>query len=694
MKNKIKKFFAKRPALGYFLLTLLLVLFTFAFEKGVDFFQAQIMKAPPFDGTARPVRKVPNWVKVGGANTRRFENYQANELVDFPNYDLATLQSTKTDDDTRNAQLTFPVVYLGNYQLDHVENGGSHLAVDIKLPNGTPLFAVANGVVEKVQISNSGFGNHVCLKHEDVPTANGTENLFSCFCHMETVSVAEGQIVTKGQKIGTSGESGTATTPHLHFQIDREQDSAGAKLWHPWWPFTSAQATAANLSFFDAINAGLGKQEAKANTINPLLWVQEHLNAQAVENADSSNTEKKAENETVTGNDSPKQDVEKTETVVVKPEPANFSIAVASTVLAGSSTPLKVQARDSAGTILPEFILKSDLKFSVVGNCQVEPVTLKIADFAGGVAQVNLLGKKAGTCKITLIGWPKSQVEISVTQNAKPIARFSVEKSGDLHVGKKQTVEITALDASGELTQKSLSGFAQVKLLSGQGKFSSTQLSAKDFQNGRAQVEFTPSENSTVQIKVQSGVLVGQSEKMAVTQMVQFSDVSESHVHFRAITALREQGIIGGYSDGTFRPEAPITRVAVLKMLLLGLGIPIQGGTVAFSDTGADQWYQDFLHTAVENGIVNGFPDGSFRPAANIVRASFFKMLLNTAKVSLPAVSRDPFQDVPASEWFARHAAFAKSEKLLDFASGKFEGERQMTRGEVAESIFRLMQIL
>ena len=195
----------------------------------------------------------------------------------FPNESL--VWGNAAHDIIRNTKITYPVVYMGNYELDHEENAGSHLAVDIKMPVGTPIHAIANGKIVKVSMQSDGFGHHVVIKHTNVPdpdTGNMT-TLYSCYVHMSDVDVSEGQNVLKGEVIGKSGNTGTSTTPHLHFQIDR--DSAP---WHPYWPFSWSESQAAGLSFFEAVNAGLGKSNAVQYTINPMKYVAKYIGSNAI----------------------------------------------------------------------------------------------------------------------------------------------------------------------------------------------------------------------------------------------------------------------------------------------------------------------------------------------------------------------------------------------------------------------------
>lgn len=91
-------------------------------------------------------------------------------------------------------------------------HGGS----DIGGAVGAPIVAVADGVVTKAAMGyNGGSGNNVRINHG---TMDG-EAIESSYLHMNSLDVAEGQKVKKGQQIGTVGNTGLSTAPHLHFSI-------------------------------------------------------------------------------------------------------------------------------------------------------------------------------------------------------------------------------------------------------------------------------------------------------------------------------------------------------------------------------------------------------------------------------------------------------------------------------------------
>lgn len=91
--------------------------------------------------------------------------------------------------------------------------GGKHAGLDISLPVGTPLLAVADGTVSRASAStdNGGMGIFAAINH---PTGVVTRYL-----HMSQLLVSTGERVSRGQMIGRSGNTGNSAGPHLHFDI-------------------------------------------------------------------------------------------------------------------------------------------------------------------------------------------------------------------------------------------------------------------------------------------------------------------------------------------------------------------------------------------------------------------------------------------------------------------------------------------
>lgn len=120
----------------------------------------------------------------------------------------------------------------------------------------------------------------------------------------------------------------------------------------------------------------------------------------------------------------------------------------------------------------------------------------------------------------------------------------------------------------------------------------------------------------------------------AVTVETTFSDVPATHPHYQAIEFLRSEGIINGYPDGTFKPAQVVNRAEALKIILGAKKTPIEESTAdSFSDVNSTDWFAKFVDTAKKLGVVSGNPDGTFAPARTVNKVEFLKMLLLTYEV-------------------------------------------------------------
>ncbi len=89
-----------------------------------------------------------------------------------------------------------------------------HGGVDYTVPEGTPVFATADGVVQDVSSSNTGSGLTVIINH-----GNGYETSYS---HLSRASVHKGSRVRRGDIIARTGDTGLSLTPHLHYEVRKD----------------------------------------------------------------------------------------------------------------------------------------------------------------------------------------------------------------------------------------------------------------------------------------------------------------------------------------------------------------------------------------------------------------------------------------------------------------------------------------
>ncbi len=88
-----------------------------------------------------------------------------------------------------------------------------HAGLDFAAPQGTPIYATADGRVTTAGNNGNGFGNHVEINH-----GYGYETLYG---HMFRVKVRSGQMVKRGEVIGWVGSTGKSTGPHLHYEVHK-----------------------------------------------------------------------------------------------------------------------------------------------------------------------------------------------------------------------------------------------------------------------------------------------------------------------------------------------------------------------------------------------------------------------------------------------------------------------------------------
>ncbi|HEY0059359.1 MAG TPA: M23 family metallopeptidase [Flavisolibacter sp.] len=88
-----------------------------------------------------------------------------------------------------------------------------HAGLDFTAPQGTPIYATADGTVKVSSYSDRGYGNHVIINH-----GYGYETLYG---HMVRIKARTGQRVKRGEIIGYVGSTGKSTGPHCHYEVHK-----------------------------------------------------------------------------------------------------------------------------------------------------------------------------------------------------------------------------------------------------------------------------------------------------------------------------------------------------------------------------------------------------------------------------------------------------------------------------------------
>lgn len=169
---------------------------------------------------------------------------------------------------------------------------------------------------------------------------------------------------------------------------------------------------------------------------------------------------------------------------------------------------------------------------------------------------------------------------------------------------------------------------------------------------------FLPNNNMTrAEVTAMFARLLKNYPSTNVKYNLPYSDVFEGDWYYPAVGFMTENNIIKGYEDGTFRPNAPITR-AEFATIASKFDEIIGGDVKGFYDVPASHWALKYINSAYERGWVTGYEDGSFRPDRNITRTEVVtvtnKMLIRYADVDYVRAHRDlliNFKDLDESHW-------------------------------------------
>lgn len=161
-----------------------------------------------------------------------------------------------------------------------------------------------------------------------------------------------------------------------------------------------------------------------------------------------------------------------------------------------------------------------------------------------------------------------------------------------------------------------------------------------------------------------------------------FIDVDYDHLYFTAIDYVKADGIVQGYSDGTYKPEDEINRAEFTKIIIEATfedsEIENCAPSKVFSDIPAGEWYEDYVCVAVNNGIIDGYPDGTFKGSDKI-------NFVEAAKIIVIGFN---YETTEGGEWYEPFVKVLEEKNAIPVEINALT--KQITRGEMAEMIWRL----
>jgi len=173
---------------------------------------------------------------------------------------------------------------------------------------------------------------------------------------------------------------------------------------------------------------------------------------------------------------------------------------------------------------------------------------------------------------------------------------------------------------------------------------------------------------------------------LSASAAAKFTDI-EGHWGKSYIERWADSGVINGYPDGTFRPDQFVTRAEVSKILALAYEMPTKVEKTGFSDVSTSAWYYTYVEACAYFGVINGYPNNTFKPNAEITRSEAAKMVCLAAGLSLVDTGYEIFKDADEMpEWAAGYwNALIKAGVVDGYEDGTLRPNRLISRAEMVK---------
>ncbi len=589
-------------------------------DRHSDYFKASLVDYHDvvFEGAAMPIKKVPNWVALTDAERKyTYNRIPTSKLIDIPEYNPKDIRAgydwrTGTDDQ-RNAYITYPVPHLGNYKLDGTEDSGSHPGIDIKIPIGTPVYAIANGVIEKSENQATGFGLHVVIKHPDVPDpkyVGEKVTLFSGYAHLSQLVAKKGRQVKKGDLIGYSGDTGMATAPHLHFQIDR----FGAP-YHLHWPFSWKEVESAGYSsYFEAVKNGLNQSVARENTVHPIEFIEKNINVRNLivsSEIPDEVFEKIIQEEK---KEEVKEIVQQEERVEIQVPQVEEKVIEKNEVEV--KTPIIRNAGNPAGAKPVSVDFKSDGVFTPGTKKQI---TLVISNIGDDVITLRSTLRGLAPISPDLVMARDLDQNNSITLTVDPNSNrdFRIIASGNFGEIKSEMLKAQIFS---DIAADSLIANAV------------SDLKGRNVIKGYEDNTFRP-ENTLNRAEALKIILLANRKRVG-SGNTNFSDVEASAWFAPYVATAVEREIVQGYPDNTFRPANTMTRAEFLKVAILtsGFGVSDRIDIAPYEDVDKSIWFAPYFSFSRIHNLINSV-SGNVYPSQQITRGEAVEVIYKLSQI-------------------------------------------------------------
>lgn len=171
------------------------------------------------------------------------------------------------------------------------------------------------------------------------------------------------------------------------------------------------------------------------------------------------------------------------------------------------------------------------------------------------------------------------------------------------------------------------------------------------------------------------------------------------HKYETAIRWMDLNGIVSGYPDGSFKPDGTLNRAELVKIMSLTYSMynesydfeamKGQYDVNCFPDIKKGQWYTPYVCYSKSAGILQGYPDGEFKPERPVSRVEALKIVLSSLDYTVSVkTDKNYFDDTDVNAWYAPYIATAYYNNLIEEKSGNYYPAKDMLRGEISNLVY------
>ena len=199
----------------------------------------------------------------------------------------------------------------------------------------------------------------------------------------------------------------------------------------------------------------------------------------------------------------------------------------------------------------------------------------------------------------------------------------------------------------------------------------------------------------TYQLTIHRKAKPGTEEPKPEPKPVMLTDIA-GHWASSAIEEAVQLGIVDGYPDHTFKPDRQVTRAEFMVMMFKALNGQGDAGKLNFKDSSLiGTWALKAIQWALSEGIVKGYQDGTFRPNQPVNRSEMAVLITRYLGLSLPEAETEFLDQQAIPAWAEKEIAAATAAGIVNGRLGnRFAPRESATRAEAVMMILRMLDIM